>query len=250
MSMSAGAGNGIARDLKLDIPAGDDGSKAALNKFGHSADIDTAAEEVWDGGTAYSGFLAAATTMSAISTSDEDGPSAGGTGALTITIEGLAADYTPLSATLTMNGTTTTTETGTAFLRVFRAYVVTAGTALSNVGTITIASTTPTTVAVISATKGQTLMAIYTVPAGKTLYITQWYVTTGKADDAFADLFKRELGGAWRIQHSQSVYQGQALHPFNPYLKFTEKTDIKVMALSSNLNTVASAGFDGVLVTN
>ena len=250
MTMRVGGAGDHHHDIKLEIAAGNIGDLASLNKFGYSADIDTAAEEVWDGGTAYAGFLAAATTMSAISTSDEDGPSAGGTGALTVTIEGLAADYSPLSATLTMNGTTTTSETGTAFLRVFRAYVVTTGSALSNVGTITIASTTPTTVAIISATKGQTLMAIYTVPLGKTLYITQWYLATGKLDDIFGELFKRDVGGAWRIQHSQSIYQGSTHHDFHPYLKFTEKTDIKIMALSSNLNTVGSAGFDGILVTN
>jgi len=248
MTMSVGAGNGIARDLMLDIPAGDDGSKSSLNKFGYSADIDTSAEEVWDGGVAYAGFLATADTISAISTSVED--DTGGDGALTITIQGLDETYAFAEETLTMNGQTTTTETNTTFLRVFRVSVTTAGVSLTNEGTITLASTTPTTVAIISATKGQTLMALYTVPLGKTLYMTKWYLSTGKGDDIYGELFKREFGGAWRIQHSQSVYQGQAVHEFNPYLKFTEKTDIKVMALSSNLNTMGSAGFDGVLVTN
>jgi hypothetical protein len=250
VSIRGGSGRNSSTDFMLDVSSGQLGNISSVNKFGYSSDIDQTAEEVWDGGTAYSGLLATASTVSATSTSDEDGPGAGGTGALTITVQGLDEDYNAASETLTMNGTGDSGETTTTFLRVFRVNVATAGSTGSNVGTITVASTTPTTMAIISATKGQTLMAIYTVPAGKTAYMTKWYVSCGKGDDISAELYVRTFGGAWNIKHSQDTFQESMVYEFEPYFKIEAKSDIKVMALSSTANTEGSAGFDLVVVDN
>ena len=100
-----------------------------------------------------------------------------GTGAQKITIQGLDANWLPKSLEVDMNGTSETTVAST-FIRVFRAFVTQAGSGEVNAGDITL-SIGGITVAKISADMGQTLMAVYTVPAGFTAYITQWSFSSG-----------------------------------------------------------------------
>ena len=82
-------------------------------------------------------------------------------------VSGLDANYDEVSEAFTLNGSGTYTTTQT-FLRVFRAYV-TGSTAPA--GNITISN--GSTYAQITAGENQTLMAVYTVPAGKSLYVYQ-----------------------------------------------------------------------------
>jgi hypothetical protein len=89
-----------------------------------------------------------------------------GTGARTLRIQGLDSSYNFAEETVDMDGTTTVTTTQT-FLRVFRMSVETAGSTGNNEGTITVTYTGGSDVAAtISQGNGQTLMALYTIPAG------------------------------------------------------------------------------------
>ena len=88
-----------------------------------------------------------------------------------ITVQGLDANYNEQSVEVTLAGagTATTTET---FIRVFRAFV---SGSTAPAGTISITNG-GTTYAYING-DNQTLMALWTVPAGYTGYITQQIVT-------------------------------------------------------------------------
>ena len=85
-----------------------------------------------------------------------------------VVIEGLNENYQPQTETVTLTGTTAVTTDNT-FVRVFRM-----ATDALNVGDITarVTSASGTVVAQIDVGYGQTLMAVYTVPAGKTAYMT------------------------------------------------------------------------------
>ena len=130
-------------------------------KFGYNGVIQNVEETIWDVGGLYA-YPSSAVTMTATSSSgatDEN---------VQVTIEGLDASYNELSETVTLNasGTATTTD---SFLRVNRAFVA-GGTA--SAGNITIANG-GTTYAYVSTLHQQTLMAIWTVPAGYTGYLFQ-----------------------------------------------------------------------------
>lgn len=219
-------------------------------KFGENLDIDGSMETIWDGGGLYT-YLTSADVLTV--TSDDTDDAAAGTGARTVTVEGLDANYNLVSETLTVGGGAGSVE----FFRVFRAFVATSGTSGTNEGTISIAQGA-TTLAQIrtvgSPTKtglGQTFMSIYTVPAGYTGYIYQLDVSTAKADgDVF--LMKRGVNdnGTWRAQDVMHTNNNDIERVYTFPLKIEEKTDIEVRALSPTNGMRCAATFCVLLVQN
>ena len=100
-------------------------------KFGENLDVDGSMETIWDGGGLYT-YLTNAATVTVTSTDNDD--AASGTGARTVTVEGLDANYNQVSETLTVGGSAGSVE----FFRVFRAFVATSGSSGTNEGTISI----------------------------------------------------------------------------------------------------------------
>lgn len=237
----------LSADYLVEIARGYVSGASYVDKFGRNDDVDTAAEEdVWAAG-ATRARLTAAETMDVESDSANDDD--GGTGARTVTIEGLDGDYMEVSETITMNGTSAVTTTQT-FLRINRAYVVTAGSAESNVGAITIDPTTTgsgSRQGYIAAGDGQTLLSHYTVPAGKTAYMVSSQVschaspgTTG-VKEAIMKLWKAHENQAWRIQKSVgSRSDGTSISgnlSSGAPESFAAKTDLKWTADVDNNNT-------------
>jgi hypothetical protein len=226
-----------------------------IEKFGMNTDVDANKETIWDGGDIYS-YVSTAETVAVTSTLGTD--SAAGTGARTVEIQGLDADHNLVYETLTVGGGAGTQE----FLRVFRAKVVTAGTSGVNEGTISITSSdTSTVLAQIgvdgtgsnAAGRGQTFMALYTVPAGKTAYLTQWTVGAGKQNtDAVAFILSRpsDGNGAWNSKDIITVSATTYAKDYKIPLQFTEKTDIEVRAYSTTNNSLVSSTFNLILIDN
>ena len=230
-------------------------------KFGNNDDIDGSMESVWDAGGLYpwSSFASAGTVVLTSSDTEDDEDKGGGvegTGAHRVTIEGLDANYNLVTDTLITNGTSTRTST-VEFLRVFRAYVTEAGTTGTNEGTLTITKG-GTTIAQIktagsptSTGLGQTFMSVYTVPAGYTGYIYQFNASTAKADgDVF--LMQREHidGGVWRSRDIIHTNQNSVEREYKFPIKFNEKTDIDIRALSPSNNMKCAVTFCILLVQN
>ena len=225
-----------------------------VSKFGKNDDIDTGSvpEDVWDGQGTYTGFSVAAQTVDVVSDSAAD--TAAGTGARTVQLEGLDANYETITETVTLNGVTPVT-TVQEFLRCFRAFVLTAGSGQENAGTLSISqSTSGDLMATVDALHGQTAIAAYTVPAGKTglLIFTHILVTltTGGSAAAEVDFRIRPEGGAWRAIENNFVSSNSPL-VFNHAFPFVleEKTDIvvRVHAVSAN-NVSCAATFDILLI--
>ena len=112
--------------------------------------------------------------------------------------------------------------------------------------------------AIIGTGNNQTLMAIYTVPNGKTAYMTCYYAHHNPAtgQDPTSNPIKlwasdRENSYAKQIKHIVGLPNGDGFqHFFNPYTKFTQKTDIFITASPVGKDANVSAGFDLILVDN
>lgn len=224
-----------------------------VNKFGRNGDIDSATvETIWDVGANYN-WMTQAQTL-AIS-SDNINDAAAGTGARKIRVEGLDVDFEELSEEVTLNGLTQVSTVG-EYRRCHRAYVTEAGTGGENAGAITIhASVDNFTVAQISPTYNQTLMAVYTVPDNynKALLLS-WYYAIERAASTAANcgLWVRPPGGVFQVKHLLSGHSQGATthqHTFSIPLTLAPMSDIEVRADVTSNNCSVDAGFDLILTT-
>jgi len=230
---------------------------STVNKFGWNGDVDAAIEDVWDGGGTYS-FLDSAVVLYIESDSTTD--TIGGTGAITIQIQGLDSLWALQLETVTITGTADVVTTN-KWIRVFRMKVLTAGSNATNNGVIQLYDSLGTRViAQIGASNAQTLMAIYTIPAGYTGYMTSYYSSILKANTSGAvdySLWMRpdadDGNTPFNLKHrisSQAAGSSYFQHEFFPYYKIAEKTDIRISAFGSTTNFEVGSGFDIILVQN
>ncbi len=232
---------------------------ASLNKFGRNSDIDTGSnpEDVWDGGGIWVAPTAARTHDIA---SDDANDTSAGTGARTVTIFGLDSSWDLQTETVTMNGTSNV-ATANTYWRIFRMFVASAGSSETNEGTVTATAQTDATVtAQINPENGQTLMAIYTVPADTTLYLSQAYATINKSggtSGAMCDMAIYVRDGsaadrAWQVKQFFGLsVTGTSSHQHHWKIPFSvqAKHDIRFTCVEvTDNNTDISAGFGGVLV--
>lgn len=211
---------GIARgDFKNDL--------SHVNKFGFNSAVGSTYETVWDGSNVYS-YPATAGTVQI--TSSDGASDDGGT----VEVVGLDENYNQTEETLTIGGARGTTQ----FIRVFRMILLTANTGTTNVGTITAthtqADSTDTTVAIITAGVGQTLMSTYTVPAGYAAYIIRFYATVDVKDKQATVIGVARPGGTGAFQtKAYFTSNGNTIdYRYEVPLRFPEKTDFEVRAKS------------------
>ena len=167
-----------------------------------------------------------------------------------VTIQGLDDNYNFAEETITITGAD---QVGTQlFTRVNRAFISGAVTNAANID-IEAGSVGGTTVARITAGFGQTLMAVYTIPAGKTGYLLHG-TTTGSSDtDASGLMMVRYFGtSAFRVAHSFELQLrgGQYDYTFTTPPSIPEKTDIDIRASMRSNNKRITAAFDILLVDN
>jgi hypothetical protein len=123
----------------------------------------TGTVDICEQGTLYP-FLTTAQTLKVSSTSASD--AAAGTGAQVLLIQGLDANYAPIQETIITNGVTAV-NTVNQYLRVNLFGVVQAGSAGSNVGTITLQLVAGGSIqGIIRPNIGDSQQAVFTVPAG------------------------------------------------------------------------------------
>ena len=183
-------------------------------------------------------------TISVISSDDDD--TDGDVGAHTIIVEGLDTSYNPVSESFTLSGTTETAEGAVTFHRVSRAYITDGGT---NVGKIQIKNGS-VVVAEIAAGMGQTQMCVYTIPAGKTGYLTRVAASSSKNISTIIALFQRPFGKTFvRSASSMALYQNNQAISLDVPIPFIEKTDLDLRQIGAS-NNVLAADFNIILVDN
>lgn len=212
-------------------------------KFGFNSDIDDSIEDIWDAGGVYA-YQSSAVTMTATS-----GGGATDNG-VEVTIQGLDASYNELSEVVTLAGSGTATTSGT-FLRTFRAFI---SGSQEPTGDIDIANG-GTTYAKILDGEHQTLMALWTVPAGYTAYLLQTDITAfTEQNNKFAtvQIQTREQNKVFRTQDKFAIVENVHSQEYQAPVPIPEKTDIRVRAIasSSNADLAVSAGLDIIYIEN
>lgn len=92
-----------------------------------------------------------------------------------------------------------------------------------------------------------TLHGIFTVPLNYTAYIVNWTTSAPKGRDVELIAYYRTPGSIFRYSETLSVYQSTVQKTL-PWMKFEEKTDLKVEVISST--SIANVTFDTVLLRN
>lgn len=230
-----------------------DGYSSEL-KFGYNGAVSTVRESIWTQGGAYV-FPASASVMTLSSDSAND--AAAGTGARTIQVAGLDADYEEISETVTLNGQSGV-NTVESYLRVHRIIVRSAGSSEQNEGVIymgtgTITAGIPANVfGQVAIGENQTLQAIYTIPAHRTGWLFGISATSFGNANATADieLKVRPEGEVFQTKRKGLLTRG-TLEPkrFFP-LRIAEKSDVKIDALSSSGTIDVGADFELLLVAD
>jgi hypothetical protein len=247
---------GAYEPFELQVARGQIQGHKSLFKFGINGDVGTSLETVWAQGGTYA-YPTSASVMKISSSSASD--ASAGTGARTVAIFGLDADYNEINETVTLNGQTSV-DTTNSFLRISRMYVVTAGSGATAAGTIyagtgTVTSGVPAVVyGTIAIGANQTQMSLWTVPAGYTLYLMGVFYTSGNATANAWTIFQmnqRPLGGVFRQQTSARVAgNGDFVLDLHTPLVFAEKTDIEIRAFASAGTSNVSAEFEGIYIKN
>lgn len=198
-------------------------------------------QTVWNSGTIWVP-PSAASTMTVVSTSAND--VAAGTGARTVSVAGLDANYLEISETITMTGLTPVTTTK-SYLRIHRLTVVTAGTSKSNEGVISISNTSLQ--GSIIAMAGQSSFSIYTIPANKIGYLHNLHLTSSKSTDG-KFMLRTQFGGVSRIRHTALLTGGQYDVEFTYPTVLPAGTDIEMRAIASTGNGIVAGSYDIFLV--
>lgn len=229
--------NSFGAASNIPIANGDVEGYKSVHKFGLIDGTSANPTTIWTGDSLYT-WQTEANTVSANSFAGQT---------QTITVQGLDENYAEVEEDIVLTAATETAETSQKFLRVHRAFIKTGVTNTANININHHSS--DDLISEISAGYGQTLQAFYTVPAGKTAYLSKLRVSSAKQQTAIITLFVRPYGGAFRAQSTISLYSGVGDTTFDTPLRITEKSDIEVRA-STSTNNVLSADFDMILVDN
>jgi len=231
-------------EFDLNVARGKTRGASQIHKFGAtpSQSINTTAT-VWDkGDTLYpwSAFDTAGVLVVAQVGANDNGK--------TLTVQGLDSDFNLVSEDFTLSSSGTVTGTQT-FKRVYRGFL-TDGT---NDGQINV-SRGGTQVLRILAGAGQTLMAVYTVPAGYTGYLYHGNCTAQSGADATGFMYVRynTVGTTFRVGHTFEVSGdgGPYDYKFSFPQELAEKTDIDVRLTTRSNNGRFTAAFDILLIKN
>jgi hypothetical protein len=252
---------GTSEPFELQIARGQIAWHNPLFKFGNNALVGNSLETIWAEGGLYS-YLTEATVLKVSSSSTND--TSAGTGARTVQLYGLDGDYNEINELVTLNGQTPVNTTQ-SFLRINRMVVRSAGSGGVNAGVIYAGTGTVTTgvpanvYASVNGVTGanQSLMALWTVPAGYTAYILQYDVSNGTSSQTPAVckliLAVRPYGEVFQSKDVKSLTTGMHIEEtFALPQKITEKSDIEVRAISSSASVTfdISAAFEIVYIKN
>jgi len=249
--------SGVASNIAL--AAGEVSGYSYVEKFGSNLTVGADLETVWSYGGKYTYLTTAAVVYCDTTVADDGEDNATGDGARTVTIQGLDALYNPIEETVTVGGAPTTAE----FLRVNRAYVATAGDITTNTKSVLIstgANGTGTVLADIATHGGgsneegfgQTFLGLYTIPAGKTGYLTQW--TMGSSGTSNVNAYYRYRpftnGNVFRTIDNMYFVNGFFVKDYSVPIKLLEKSDVEVQVFNSATGVAVSTSFNIVLVDN
>lgn len=235
----------------INVARGLDTSATATRRTGYNAGVGTGETTVWNETTTLVAYPATATTVTVSSSSAND--TAAGTGARTITLTGLDANYNTISETITMNGQTAVTST-LAYLRLSPLVTLTAGSGGANAGVIyagtgTVTAGVPATIySSMGVGFNESHQAFYTVPAGMTAYILDLSATSDTAGVRI-NLYTRAFGSLFLARRINQIGISGFTRTNQLPMVIPAKTDIEYRALVGTGTAKVSAQFELLLVS-
>jgi hypothetical protein len=247
-----------AQDYLQSIAEGDIALHTPFEHFGRTSNGNTSETDVWEGGTAYV-FPTVAQQMEVVSSSAND--AAAGTGVKTVRIYYLDNNYVPRTENIVLTGTAPVATVATNILRINSLKVIDFGSSTTTykaIGNIDIRHLSDTPIySRIAAGFTRSRNAIYTVPAGKTLYITSITIGVSKAsttgntatftlrgtydDDIGALLPGLHFMPQAEINHMDGCFFKRLEMP----KKYIEKTDVKMSVTAAQASTICTAALRG-----
>lgn len=246
---------GLYEPFELQVARGQIALHQSFQVFGYNPDIDTSEESIWpNGGTVPHPTVASVLKISSSSAND----ASAGTGARTVYIAGVDANFNEVGESVTLNGTTAVNTTN-SYLYVNQFYVVTVGSGGVNAGDInagtgTVTAGVPAVLYDMIATGfNQRTTAHYCVPAGYTGYLTKGVITVGQATGSTAvTAYLKQHGpdNILRVGAVSALNNGSVAYDFEyPYV-IPEKNCVGASAIGVAANNSASAFFNIVLIRN
>ena len=246
---------GTVEPFELQVSRGQIPGHRSVSVFGYNPDVDQTRVTVWP----YTGILPimpVATRLKVSSSNAND--TAAGTGARTVFLAGLDANYLEISEVVVLNGQAEVL-TAQEFLHINDAYVATAGSGLSAAGDIyfgtgTVTNGVPATVYdLIKFDYNQRITGSYTIPAGFTGYLSQGLFSAGQPSGSSEVVGRLLTVGSDSIRRTAAittVNNGTADYVFEYPIAIPEKTTLEASAQGSSNNNEASSFFILVLVSN
>lgn len=248
--------NAISRglDIRFLAAAGMLSDAFTVSKFGFNPEIVASPETVWDAGGLYP-WQAPGTgkTMTLQSTLAADDVL--GTGARYVTVFWIDKDYNQQQITVETDGINPVAVGDDIYLPYRMAVTpgpngeAAAGTGGAAAGVITLSSG-GTTYAQILNGNNQTLMAVYTIPAGYKGYVVYGKASVGEGKTAEGKYFVRPYNGVFNLAHDFLMFQSSYDYPFGLPVPINEKSDLDLRAISTAAGTTISGAFDVILVRN
>lgn len=246
---------GKTEPFELQVSRGQIAWHRSVIVFGFNGDVDSSPETIWPGGGILT-FPESAIQMSVSSANAND--TSAGTGARTVYISGLDANYNEVSETVALNGQTAVT-TANSYVHVNDAYVTSAGSGNSAAGNIyigtgTVTAGVPATVYdIIAYDYNKRVTGGYTIPAGYTGYLAQGLFSTGQSGGSNAVTGRLMTRGTNNIRLTSAIVtlnNGSADYAFEYPVAIPEKTTIEAQAFGASENNSCSSMFIILLVKN
>lgn len=226
-----------------DVAEGNLANHEAVRFIGYNRDVNNISEDIWIVGGTYV-HPTAPMQMEVVSSSASDG--VGGTGARTAMIVYLDTNYVEQMETITLNGQTPVNTVATNILRVNDFHVKSTGSGGFAAGNIDLRHLADTPIyRRIESGTNMSQAAVYTVPAGHTLYITSWHTSASSQASnhytefrlqATTDHMSQYLAGIYHVKDFVIIGYTATLHEFLLPIRCPEFTDVKVSAIADTSN--------------
>ena len=202
-----------------------------------TATVQNTRVDIWEGPTANYVFPPTGLQLAIVSTSAND--AAGNTGIQSVILEYLDSNYVERTEIVALNGLTPVNTVATNIFRINGFHAIAVGSALFAQGNIS-ATNGGVTYGFIGAAENTSRTATFTIPAGKTGYVSHWQASSGAATGThFTQITLRataHLGVSYgttflAVDEVGSQNNGLAI-TFPTPIRMPEKTDVKVTAVS------------------
>jgi len=230
--------------FELQVARGQVTGHSLQNIFGYQAALTTTLYPIWENLSAYT-YPVSATTMLLYSSSASDTN-------VSVLINGLDANFNPISETLVLTNGATGVTTVNSYLRI-NGMILASG--VANVGKLSLSNAGKTvTYAAMSIGLGKSQAAIYTVPAGYTFYLTRVDINAAIAAGGVASVnyqvySKNNVSGVALTVLESSFTQNFSIRRVVPFA-YTEKTDLQWQANADTGTIQIGVNVEGYLIKN